>query len=48
MFFSFKTVKLITSNPPIYLPPKTNKSWGVYGWQKNWIGKGYSFVVNDY
>jgi hypothetical protein len=28
---------IITSNPPTSLSPKTNKSWGVCGWQKNWI-----------
>jgi hypothetical protein len=36
----FLTCRIITSNPPTSLPPKTNKSWGVCGWQTNWIGKG--------
>jgi hypothetical protein len=35
--FSFR---IITSYPPTSLLPKTNKSWGVCGWQKNWIVKG--------
>jgi hypothetical protein len=39
MFFSFKT-RIITSNPPTSFQPKANKSWGVCGSQKNWIGKG--------
>jgi len=30
---------IITSNPPSSFLPKTNRSWGVCGWQKNWIGK---------
>jgi hypothetical protein len=34
MFFLFKNCRLITSNPPASLPPKTNESWGVCGWQK--------------
>jgi hypothetical protein len=38
--FLFKNCKVITSNPPTSLPPKTNKSWGVCGWQKNCIRKG--------
>jgi hypothetical protein len=38
--FLFQNCRIITSNPPKSLPPKTNKSWGVCGWQKNWIGKG--------
>jgi hypothetical protein len=29
-----------TRNPPTSFQPKINKSWGVRGWQKNWIGKG--------
>jgi hypothetical protein len=40
MLFCFKT-RIITINPPTPYPPKINKSWGVCGWQKNWIGKGY-------
>jgi hypothetical protein len=36
----FWNCRIITSNPPTSLPSKTNKSWGVCGWQKNWIGKG--------
>jgi hypothetical protein len=38
--FLFYNCRIITSNPPTTLPPKTNKSWGLCGWQKNWIGKG--------
>jgi hypothetical protein len=38
--FLFSNRRIITSNPPISFPAKTNKSWGVCGWQKNWIGKG--------
>jgi hypothetical protein len=38
--FFFYNCTIITSNPPTSLLPKTNKSWGVCGWQKNWIGKG--------
>jgi hypothetical protein len=34
--FLFYNCRIITSNPPTSLPPKTNKSWGVCGWQKNW------------
>jgi hypothetical protein len=37
--FLFYNCRIITSNPPTSLPPKTYKSWGVCGWQKNWIGK---------
>jgi hypothetical protein len=37
--FPFQNCKIITSNPPTSFPPKTNKSWGVCGWRKNWIGK---------
>jgi hypothetical protein len=36
----FYNCSIITSNPPPSFPPKTNKSWGVCSWQKNWIGKG--------
>jgi hypothetical protein len=38
--FLFQNCRIITSNPPTSFPPKINKSWGVCGWQKNWIGKG--------
>jgi hypothetical protein len=38
--FLFQNYRIITSNPPTSLPPKTNKSWGLCGWQKNWIGNG--------
>jgi hypothetical protein len=38
--FLFYNCRIITSNSPTSLPPKTNKRWGVCGWQKNWIGKG--------
>jgi hypothetical protein len=38
--FLFKNCRIITSNLPTSFPPKTNKSWEVCGWQKNWIGKG--------
>jgi hypothetical protein len=38
--FLFLNIRIITSNPPTSLPPKTNKSWGVCGWQKICIGKG--------
>jgi hypothetical protein len=41
MFFSFKTVG--SSNPPTCSPPKINKSWGVCGWHKNWIGKCFMY-----
>jgi hypothetical protein len=37
--FLFQNCGIITSNPPTSFPPKTNKSWGVCGWQKIWIGK---------
>jgi hypothetical protein len=45
MFFSFKTM-IITSNTPTSFLPKINKSWGVCGWQKNWIGKGSAFKAS--
>jgi hypothetical protein len=45
--FLFSNCRIITSNPPTSLPPKTNKSWWVLGWQKNWIGKGYWDSVTD-
>jgi hypothetical protein len=32
--FLFYNCRIITSNPPTSFPPKTNKSWGVCGWQK--------------
>jgi hypothetical protein len=38
--FLFKNCSIITSNTPSSFPPKINKSWGVCGWQKNWIGNG--------
>jgi hypothetical protein len=38
--FPLYNCRIIISNPPTSLPPKTNKSWRVCGWQKNWIGKG--------
>jgi hypothetical protein len=38
--FFFENCRIITSNPPTSFSPKTSKSWGVCGWQKNWIGKG--------
>jgi hypothetical protein len=38
--FLFQNCRIITSNPQTSFPPKTNKSWGLCGWQKNWIGKG--------
>jgi hypothetical protein len=44
MFFSFKT-RIITSNPSTSLPPKTNKSWGVCGWQKNLDWKGLNITT---
>jgi hypothetical protein len=42
--FLFYNCRIITSNPPTSFPPKTNKSWGVCGWQKNWIGMGYGLT----
>jgi hypothetical protein len=38
--FLFQNCRIITSNPPTSLLPKTNNSRGVCGWQKNWIEKG--------
>jgi hypothetical protein len=38
--FLFENCRIITSNPPTSLQPKTNKSWGICGWQNNWIEKG--------
>jgi len=32
--------EVIRSNQPTSFLPKINKSWGEWGWQKNWIGKG--------
>jgi hypothetical protein len=36
----FFNCRIITSNPPTSLPHKTNKSWGVCGWQNNLTGNG--------
>jgi hypothetical protein len=40
LFFLFQNCRIITSNPTTSFPHKINKSWGLCGWQKNWIGKG--------
>jgi hypothetical protein len=38
---NFRVITItVTSNPTTSFPSKINKSWGVCGWQKNWIGKG--------
>jgi hypothetical protein len=42
----FQNCRIIISNPPTSLPPKTNKR--LCGWQKNWIGKCWKINASRY